>query len=79
MKTKKGMDLLIALGGKKPPMGDEEDAKDHGDDEEAEGELPVEYETAWKEYQDHPSAQSFWDAVEACVSAGKDGKDDKGY
>lgn len=67
MKSKpaKGLDMLIALGGpKKAPEGDEPDSTDDSDD----GGLPLGFEAAWKEYQDNPSAQSFYDAIEACKS-----------
>lgn len=82
MKRKSGVDIILALGGghKKPPgANDEEDMKDHGDDEAAEGDLPPDYVTAYEDYKSHPSAQAFWDAVEACVAAGKDSKDNSGY
>jgi hypothetical protein len=76
MKRKSGVDIILALGGhKKPPPGaDEEDTHDSGADEEAEGESELDpaFETAWKEYHDHPSAQAFHDAVSACVDSSKD-------
>ncbi len=73
-------DMVDALAGDDtPPPGDDEDMQDHGDDEAKEGDLPPEFEAAYKEYEDNPSAQTFWAAVEACVGAGGGGDEDKGH
>ena len=42
------------------------------DDEAGDSSLPPDFESAYDEYQANPSAQSFWDAVEACTQ-GKSG------
>ena len=62
---KSGLDIILAMGGPKRPPVDESDygSQDDGDD----AGLPPEFEMAWREYHDRPSAQSFWDAVEACT------------
>lgn len=61
---KPGVDIVLAMGGpKKPSGGDEYDSMP--DDNQDEG-LPPEFELAWKRYHDAPTAQNFWDAVEAC-------------
>lgn len=67
-------DMVDALAGDDtpPPASDESDAPP---DDNSDGGLPPEYEAAYKEYEDNPSAQTFWAAVEACTGAG--GEDHK--
>lgn len=76
-----GLDMLIALGGGKKSAPDSEpDPSDAQDPAEGESDLPPDFEAAWRDYHDHPSAQSFWDAVEACTAPGKSDKgSSKGY
>ncbi len=52
-----------------PEGGDEADAMTDEDDSG----LPADYESAYADYEAAPSAQTFWDAVEACTAAGKSG------
>jgi hypothetical protein len=73
-----GVDVLLALGGGKHPPSEPGKEPDPNDpNEDSENELPPDFEKAWQEYHDHPSAQSFWDAVEACTSGDK--VSSKGY
>ncbi len=46
---------------------------DADEDMDAEGDssLPPEFESAFDAYQQAPSAQTFWDAVEACTGNSK--------
>lgn len=70
-----GLDIIMALGGgkhKASPGADEADTSDDGDSG-----LPPDFEQAWQDYHDHPSARAFWDAVEACQSGDKGSS--KGY
>lgn len=79
-----GVDIIMALGGgkhKPSSSQDDEGSNDPFDSSEPDDNgLPPDFEAAWQDYHDHPSAQSFWDAVEACSSAPKSkSKDDSGY
>lgn len=60
--AKPGVDIVLAMGDpKKPPV--DAMSEPAGDDTG----LPPEFEMAWQTYHDKPSAQAFWDAVEACT------------
>ena len=47
--------------------GTEPDEEDYASDSDDSG-LPPDFESAYAEYEANPSAQSFWDAVEACTA-----------
>ncbi len=49
----------------------EADTMDGDEDEDMPGDsdLPPDFEAAYDEYANDPSAQTFWAAVEACVNA----------
>lgn len=61
-----GLDIIMALG-KGKHDDTEPDPNDPNEANEPGEELPPDFEKAWEEYHNHPSAQSFWDAVESCV------------
>lgn len=65
---KKGLDVIIGLGGGKPPSADKPD------EGESDSDLPMDYVASFKDYQDNPSPQTFWEAVKSCMSAGEDMK-----
>lgn len=65
----------------KPPSGifgdkaaADDAASDVAEDEDMAGDsgLPPDFESAYDEYVANPSAQNFWDAVEACTSGRKE-------
>jgi hypothetical protein len=56
--------MLIALGGPKKPPTDEAEDMDNADEKD---ELPADFEKAFEEYRDHPSAETLWEAVKSCV------------
>jgi len=58
-----------AFGGS--DYGDEPEAEDDMGEEKSE--YPPEYEQAYQEYEDAPSMETFWRAVEACTAASKGG------
>ena len=59
---------IFGEGGRPPPM-DEPDGDEPAAEEESE--YPPEYTAAYQEYEDAPSAETFWRAVEACTAASK--------
>ncbi len=50
------------------PEGDTVDA-DEDEDMPGDSDLPPDFESAYDAYEKTPSAQTFWDAVEACTAA----------
>ncbi len=59
-------DMAKAFGG-----GGSDTYADPEDDTDSD--LPADFESAYDEYASNPSAQTFWNAVEACTSASKPG------
>ncbi len=56
------------------PEDDTEDAdEDEDEDMPGDSDLPPDFESAYDAYEKTPSAQTFWDAVEACTAAPKGG------
>lgn len=70
-KKKPAIDIILGMGGKdKGPPSDESDYdSDEDNDEPGDEGLDPAFETAYDDYKANPSAETFWSAVEACVSA----------
>jgi hypothetical protein len=68
--------MAKAFGGGSDTYTDPEaDTMDADEDEDMPGDsdLPPDFESAYDSYAANPSAQTFWDAVEACTAAPKGG------
>ncbi len=69
-------DMAKAFGGAgSDTYSDPEADADVVEDEDMPGDtdLPPDFESAYDAYEASPSAQTFWDAVEACTAAPKGG------
>lgn len=72
---------MLGSKGKMPMMGaDEEEGEDYASpeeeapEEEAEGEVPPDFQAAYDEYTEMPSASSMYRMIEACKGGSSSGK-----
>jgi len=69
---KKGLDVIIGLGGGKPSPEPESASEDKGESESPD--LPLDYVAAFNDYKKAQTAETFWEAVKSCMSAGEEMK-----
>ena len=62
-----GLDIIMALGGGKhgkPGAGPVDEGEDSpSQDSQDESELPPDFQTAYDDYKNHPSAEALWEAI----------------
>lgn len=71
---KKGLDVILALGGGKPPSGGDEGKSDAPDAASDSPDLPMDYVASFRDYQKNPSPETFWEAVKSCMESYNDNK-----